>query len=55
MRTRWDINGTILDFVNMHLFHDASNLTALIDFPSVYSQRRRKALIHTLQRLLSIV
>ncbi|XP_069969107.1 inositol polyphosphate-5-phosphatase A isoform X4 [Bactrocera oleae] len=50
MRTRWDINGTILDFVNMHLFHDASNLTALIDFPSVYSQRRRKALIHTLQR-----
>ncbi|XP_049305938.1 inositol polyphosphate-5-phosphatase A isoform X2 [Bactrocera dorsalis] len=50
MRTRWDINGTILDFVNMHLFHDASNLTALIGFPSVYSQRRRKALIHTLQR-----
>uniref|UniRef100_A0A0K8WHV3 inositol-polyphosphate 5-phosphatase n=1 Tax=Bactrocera latifrons TaxID=174628 RepID=A0A0K8WHV3_BACLA len=50
MRTRWDINGTTLDFVNMHLFHDASNLTALIEFPSVYSQRRRKALIHTLQR-----
>ncbi|XP_039968863.1 inositol polyphosphate-5-phosphatase A isoform X4 [Bactrocera tryoni] len=50
MRTRWNINGTILDFVNMHLFHDASNLTALIEFPSVYSQRRRKALIHTLQR-----
>ncbi|XP_011194166.2 inositol polyphosphate-5-phosphatase A isoform X1 [Zeugodacus cucurbitae] len=50
MRTRWDINGTIVDFVNIHLFHDASNLTALADFPSVYSQRRRKALIHTLKR-----
>ncbi|XP_036319460.1 inositol polyphosphate-5-phosphatase A [Rhagoletis pomonella] len=50
MRTRWDINGTVIDFVNIHLFHDASNLTAREEFPSIYSQRRRKALVHILER-----
>uniref|UniRef100_W8CCA9 inositol-polyphosphate 5-phosphatase n=1 Tax=Ceratitis capitata TaxID=7213 RepID=W8CCA9_CERCA len=50
MRTRWNIDGTIVDFVNIHLFHDASNLTAVENSPSVYSQMRRKALLHTLQR-----
>lgn len=29
MRTRWEIGGTELDFVNIHLFHDACNIIAI--------------------------
>ncbi|KAL5284584.1 INPP5A family protein [Megaselia abdita] len=50
MRTRWELNGTVLDFINIHLFHDASNLAACEEFPSVYCKTRRRALIHTLER-----
>ncbi|XP_075147189.1 inositol polyphosphate-5-phosphatase A isoform X3 [Haematobia irritans] len=50
MRTRWEINNTVFDLVNIHLFHDASNLAACEEFPSVYSKTRRRALVHTLER-----
>ncbi|XP_034111841.1 inositol polyphosphate-5-phosphatase A isoform X2 [Drosophila albomicans] len=50
MRTRWEINGTVIELVNIHLFHDASNLVACADFPSVYCKTRRRALIHTIER-----
>lgn len=50
MRTRWDLAGTIVDLVNIHLFHDASNLAACEDFPSVYCKSRRRALVHTMER-----
>lgn len=39
-----------MDFVNIHLFHDASNLAACEEFPSVYCKSRRRALVHTLER-----
>ena len=29
MRTRWRVNGTEVDLVNIHLFHDASNFVAM--------------------------
>lgn len=29
LRTRWNLNGTIFDLVNIHLFHDASNFVAM--------------------------
>lgn len=50
LRTRWDVEGTVVDMVNIHLFHDASNLEACEEFPSVYCKSRRRALIHTLDR-----
>ncbi|CAG9862365.1 unnamed protein product [Phyllotreta striolata] len=50
MRTRWSLNGTIIDLVNIHLFHDASNFIAMESYPSVYCKNRRRALQHTLQR-----
>ncbi|CAH1966174.1 unnamed protein product [Acanthoscelides obtectus] len=50
MRTRWSLNGTIVDMVNIHLFHDASNIVAMESYPSVYCKTRRKALQYTLQR-----
>lgn len=39
----------LLDLVNLHLFHDESNL-AFLDSPHVYSDNRRRALLWTLQR-----
>lgn len=50
MRTRWSLNGTVIDMVNIHLFHDASNFVAMETYPSVYCINRRRALEHTLQR-----
>lgn len=51
LRTRWNIDGTTIDLINIHLFHDASNLAACEPFPSVYCKSRRRALIHTLERI----
>ncbi|CAH1121785.1 unnamed protein product [Ceutorhynchus assimilis] len=50
MRTRWSLCGTIFDLVNIHLFHDASNLVSMSSYPSVYSRNRQKALEHTLYK-----
>ncbi|XP_063703306.1 uncharacterized protein LOC134833062 isoform X2 [Culicoides brevitarsis] len=50
LRTRWSVNGSIFDLVNIHLFHDASNLAACQEYPSVYCKSRRRALLHTLER-----
>ncbi|XP_047539646.1 inositol polyphosphate-5-phosphatase A isoform X1 [Vanessa atalanta] len=55
LRTRWSIRGTAIEFVNIHLFHDASNLLAMEPFPSVYCRSRRRALRHTLRHLHSDV
>ncbi|KAF5907320.1 type I inositol 1,4,5-trisphosphate 5-phosphatase-like isoform X1, partial [Clarias magur] len=50
MRTRWMIHNQGLDLVNVHLFHDASNLEALKNSPSVYSTYRQKALQQVIKR-----
>eukprot|EP00049_Salpingoeca_infusionum_P023728 m.13608 g.13608 ORF g.13608 m.13608 type:complete len:419 (+) comp5968_c0_seq1:456-1712(+) len=49
--TRWQLNGRSLDLVNVHFFHDASNLVAHESTPSVYAQNRRNALRHTVKHL----
>jgi len=49
--TRWLINGFIFDLLNVHLFHDASNLLAAERSPSIYSKCRRNALKYTLESL----
>ncbi|KAF0033441.1 hypothetical protein F2P81_013507 [Scophthalmus maximus] len=51
MRTRWIIHNQGLDLVNVHLFHDASNLTACESSPSVYSANRRNALRYVINRV----
>ncbi|XP_053573966.1 inositol polyphosphate-5-phosphatase A [Bombina bombina] len=51
MRTRWRIHSRIFDLVNLHLFHDASNLVSCSCSPSVYSGNRRRALQYILDRL----
>lgn len=52
MRTRWLFNDIKpLDLVNIHLFHDASNLVAMETTPSPYAQNRQRALEYTLDKL----
>ncbi|XP_026099904.1 inositol polyphosphate-5-phosphatase A [Carassius auratus] len=51
MRTRWLIHNQGLDLVNVHLFHDASNLIACNSSPSVYSGNRKKALRYVINRI----
>lgn len=42
------------DLVNIHLFHDASNLVAWERSPSVYSGTRQKALGYVLDRYCNV-
>ncbi|XP_037114351.1 inositol polyphosphate-5-phosphatase A [Syngnathus acus] len=51
MRTRWLIHDRGLDLVNIHLFHDASNLIACNSSPSIYSANRKNALKHVINRI----
>lgn len=50
LRTRWNINNCLFDLINIHLFHDASNIVAMQKTPSVYCENRYRALAHTLKR-----
>lgn len=51
MRTRWIIHNQGLDLVNVHLFHDASNLIACNASPSIYSANRKNALTYVINRI----
>ncbi|XP_048834435.1 inositol polyphosphate-5-phosphatase A [Brienomyrus brachyistius] len=51
MRSRWIIHNQGLDLVNVHLFHDASNLIACNSSPSIYSANRRNALRYVIDRI----
>lgn len=50
IRTRWRLQDQVFDLVNVHLFHDASNLVAW-RCPSVFPGNRRRALGHVLSRI----
>ncbi|XP_017272824.1 inositol polyphosphate-5-phosphatase A [Kryptolebias marmoratus] len=51
MRTRWIIHNQGFDLVNIHLFHDASNLIACNSSPSIYSTNRKNALRYVVNRI----
>ena len=40
--------------VNIHLFHDASNLKSVESVPSIYVNNRKRALCYTLDRIAKI-
>lgn len=50
LRTRWSLLGVTFDLINIHLFHDASNFTAMEAYPSSYTRTRQDALRYTLDR-----
>ncbi|VDM75313.1 unnamed protein product [Strongylus vulgaris] len=49
---KWGRKG-ILDFVNVHLFHDESNLALIHENPFLYSTNRKRALDYVLDQLTS--
>ena len=52
LRTRWKFSAeAVLDFVNIHLFHDVSNLKSVESVPSIYVNYRKRALSYTLDRI----
>ena len=52
LRTRWKFSSqVILDLVNIHLFHDSSNLKSVESVPSIYVNYRKRALSYTLDRI----
>ena len=56
LRSRWRIGGgsTVFDLVNIHLFHDASNLKSVEKTPSIYVDFRQRALQYTLDRVRNV-
>ncbi|RCN34923.1 hypothetical protein ANCCAN_19223 [Ancylostoma caninum] len=42
-----------LDFVNVHLFHDESNLALIHENPFLYSSNRKRALNYVLEQLMA--
>eukprot|EP00055_Hartaetosiga_balthica_P007009 m.23542 g.23542 ORF g.23542 m.23542 type:complete len:393 (-) comp5553_c0_seq1:369-1547(-) len=42
--SRWKLGDKVADFVNVHLFHDACNLSTLDQNPSVFASNRKHAL-----------
>ena len=52
LRTRWKFStAVIVDLVNIHLFHDSSNLKSVESVPSIYVNYRKRALCYTLDRI----
>ncbi|CAD5217739.1 unnamed protein product [Bursaphelenchus okinawaensis] len=49
LHARWLVGKQVLDLINLHLFHDESNL-AFHENPYQYSQNRRKAMNYLLQK-----
>ncbi|XP_043938932.1 inositol polyphosphate-5-phosphatase A-like isoform X2 [Protopterus annectens] len=50
-RTRWLIGNRNFNLVNVHLFHDASNLVAYDSSPSFYCGNRAEALRYVINRV----
>ncbi|CAF0870845.1 unnamed protein product [Brachionus calyciflorus] len=51
IQTKWRLKKHDFDFVNIHLFHDPSNLVALNSTPSIYSESRKKALEYSIKKI----
>ncbi|XP_047207086.1 inositol polyphosphate-5-phosphatase A-like isoform X1 [Girardinichthys multiradiatus] len=51
IRTRWALGDCAFDLVNIHLFHDANNVVAWQESPSLYTGIRQKALEFVLHRI----
>ncbi|KAF7635610.1 IPPc domain-containing protein, partial [Meloidogyne graminicola] len=49
LHTRWRFGERIFDLVNIHLFHDESNLN-LLENPTLYSNNRKNAFNYVLQK-----
>ncbi|KAG5446830.1 Type I inositol 1,4,5-trisphosphate 5-phosphatase [Clonorchis sinensis] len=44
IRTRWRIDGCVVEFVNVHLFNDSDNVISVKEHPSIYAQCRARGM-----------
>lgn len=52
LHVRVFLDGTPIDLINLHLFHDASNVLAFTDgHPSTFAKARKRALQHVLRQV----
>ncbi|RNA27849.1 type I inositol 1-4-5-trisphosphate 5-phosphatase-like [Brachionus plicatilis] len=51
VQTKWKIRNQDIDLVNIHLFHDPSNLVAMKTTPSLYSSNRKRALEYSIKKI----
>ncbi|KRX67045.1 Type I inositol 1,4,5-trisphosphate 5-phosphatase [Trichinella sp. T9] len=51
LQCRLQINGLVIDLVNIHLFHDACNIEAVESSPSVFAKKRENGLKFVLKQL----
>ncbi|XP_046850579.1 inositol polyphosphate-5-phosphatase A-like [Xenia sp. Carnegie-2017] len=51
LKTKWKICGIVMNLINIHLFHDPSNLISLRSSPSVYAEYRKHAFEYVLNSL----
>ncbi|KAI0982721.1 hypothetical protein GJ496_007211 [Pomphorhynchus laevis] len=51
LHTKWRISNSVISFVNIHLFHDASNFGSIQKNESIYTKYRSDALQFTIDRL----
>ncbi|VDD93858.1 unnamed protein product [Enterobius vermicularis] len=51
MHCRFRFNKTPIDFVNVHLFHDDSNIALVHENPALYSENRKRALNFVIEEL----
>ncbi|KRX94167.1 Type I inositol 1,4,5-trisphosphate 5-phosphatase [Trichinella pseudospiralis] len=51
LQCRLQINGLVIDLVNIHLFHDACNIEAVESSPSIFAKKRENGLKFVLQQL----
>lgn len=51
MHCRFSFDQTVFDFVNVHLFHDESNIALIHENPALYSENRKRALNFVLNEM----
>lgn len=54
MHCRFRFDQGCVDFVNVHLFHDESNIALIHENPSLYSENRKRALNYVLDETHSV-
>ncbi|VDN04507.1 unnamed protein product [Thelazia callipaeda] len=51
MHCRFRVDETVFDLVNVHLFHDESNIALIHENPTLYSENRKRALDFVLNEM----
>jgi inositol-1,4,5-trisphosphate 5-phosphatase len=50
LQTKWKVLGNVLSFVNIHMYHDDKNTSAVAKIPSEYQVKREQALAEMVRK-----